>query len=286
MATINREVTKDEKRCYAILNRMKPDLETNGLSSDAVWDYVRSTNEVDSRTELTQKQWAITAARLSAAQQDNILFTNFCNEVRGEVHICRVYRYLQDGSRKKVYDGVVTDDIDARCQKHADATGCNVRLHGVDAPDSIKLFKPAEYADDPDTPPTIPIDPKKAARVFELHVKGKTTQYNEIAMPDVSDLAGWGQRHANECGHKVVITDRMGHHELMSFDAIPAQAPMPATRVDDVMVGDALWTLLNVFEDAEGTKYHFVKMDQSMERYIATADNRKAAIDMLFAHIQ
>ena len=102
--------------------------------------------------------------------------------------------------------------------------------------------------------------------------------------PNCSDLEGWGQRHADESGFDVIITDRMGHNVLMEFTATPAPAPPSIEDVagsTDVVVNGQAWVLLNQWDN----QWHWVKLDRTMERHVATADNREAAIKSLVAYI-
>ena len=273
-------VTNQKKTAFAIIDTLKPQLAIAGLSEESVWEWVKSEYGVQSRSELSEIQWAIVSARLSAAQRDHQLFSVLCDAVRYAVGTCRVYRVYNDGRFRRVYDGIITEGIQARCQQYADATGCYIRMHGADGADGIEKFIPAEYAPDPNCPPILPNNPNRPAKVFEIHKKGNETQSVEIPFPDCSDLAGWGQRHADESGFETTITDRMGHNVLMQFT--PTPAPSVENMATGVRIDGQEWMLLNQWDD----QWHWVKMTQSMERYIATADSRDAAISALVAYIR
>lgn len=191
---------------------------------------------------------------------------------------CRAYRVHSDGTFLHVYDGILTEDIADRCQKHADASGCTVRLHGADGSDGIVFFEPAEYTPDPNCPPIAEVNPKKPARVFELHTNGNETQYIEIPLPDTSDLQSWGQHHANETGHTVRVTCRLGHNRLMSFQ--------PTTEIvhgtNDVVIDGVKWILLNQWDE----KYHWVKLNRTMERYIGGGVDRNEAVSELVDYVK
>ena len=273
-----------QRSMFGIMNVLKPELETVGLNEDHVWEWVKGEHGVSSRSELDEQQLAIVSARLSAATRDQKLFLVLCEAVRTAVGTCRVYRGFNDGTFKKVYEGVITENIKERCQRYADKTGCFLNVHGADSPDSRERFEPAEYAPDPNSPPIAPNNPNRPSKVFELHRKGNETQTVEIRFPDCSDLAGWGQRHADSSGFDTIITDRMGHNVLMQFTATPAPAPPSVENVagsTDVVVNGQAWVLLNQWDN----QWHWVKLDRSMERHVATADNRQAAIKSLVAYI-
>ena len=51
-------------------------------------------------------------------------------------------------------------------------------------------------------------------------------------------------------------------------------------RNGDVVVDGQKWVLLNQWDD----QWHWVKMTQTMERYIATGENRTDAVASLVAH--
>ena len=274
-----------QRSMFGIMNVIRPELETVGLNEEHVWEWVKGEHGVSSRSELDEQQLAIVSARLSAATRDHQLFLALCDAVRASVGTYRVFRGYNDGTFKKVYEGVITDGIQERCQRYADATGCFLNVHGADSPDSRQRVEPAEYAPDPNMPPFAPNNPNRPTKVFEIHRKGNETQTVEIRFPDCSDLEGWGQRHADESGFDTIITDRMGHNVIMEFSATPAPAP-PALVVEDVAkrgvkVDGQEWILLNQWDD----QWHWVKLDRSMERHVATADNRTGAVESLVAYI-
>ena len=117
-----------QRSMFGIMNVLKPELETVGLNEEHVWKWVKDEHSVSSRSELDEQQLAIVSARLSAATRDQKLFLVLCEAVRTAVGTCRVYRGYADYTFKKVYDGVITENIKERCQRQADATGCFVNL--------------------------------------------------------------------------------------------------------------------------------------------------------------
>ena len=74
-----------QKACFAILNNLKPALEAEGLTEDAVWAYVKETHNVESRSDLEERDWVVLQARLSAAARDSYLFKNLCSEIQNFV---------------------------------------------------------------------------------------------------------------------------------------------------------------------------------------------------------
>lgn len=217
-----------QRTAYAIMNALKPRLTDEKLTKDNLWAWIKKEYSVTSRTELTEQQWVIIVARLSAAKRDMNLFAVLCDAVKTSVGTCRAYRIYADARFRKVYDGIITEDIEERTQRHADTTGCIVRLHGSDGADGIIFFSPVKFAYDPDLPPIGKFDPNKPTRVFEVRTQGRETEWVSIPFPDCSDLRGWGQRHADETGHEIQITDRSEKNVLMSFTAT-----QPPTQVSE-----------------------------------------------------
>ena len=212
-----------QKQVFAQVNSLESHLLHFGLSDATFWDYVKRSHKVESRSELSERDWVVLSARLFAVQKslaegNKILLCRLVSEIRSVLGTCRAYRIRADATFRKIYDGIITDEIAARCQSHADLSGCRVRLHGSDGEDGIIFFDPAEFAPDPTMPPIG--GESEPARAFEIHERGKETHSIEITFPDCSDLAGWGQRHANESGFNVLVTDRMGHFVLMQFEPV------------------------------------------------------------------
>lgn len=207
-----------QKQAFALVRTLEPRLQKAGLSAEAVWDWVKKQHNVESRSELTEKQWVVLSARLLAAHHQSQLFEPFCNAIRQSISTCRVYRNeLRTGKRIKVYEGIVTDDITLRCQKHADLSGCDVDLHNADGKDGLRRFKPIEYAFDPNTPPIAPVDKTTPARIFEIHINGNIRQLVEIRFPDTARLREWCHQYVVEHGVDIMVTDQLAHYALMTF---------------------------------------------------------------------
>ena len=212
-----------QKQAFALVNSLGSALFAHGLSDAVLWDYVKRSHKVESRSELSERDWVVLSARLFAVQKslsaDNeILFQKLVSEIRSVLGTCRAYRIRADGTFRKIYDGIITDDIAARCQSHADFSGCRVRLHGADREDGIIFFDPAEFAPDPNMPPCG--GESEPARAFEVRQRGNETHHVEIPFPDVENIGSWGERWAEETGRTVHITDRMGHFVLMQFSPV------------------------------------------------------------------
>ena len=278
---------KSRKQCFAIVSKLSTRLVKSGLSDKELWQYVKTSHKVESRKDLSELEWVTLVARFDAAEKDSVIFDVLVDAIKTSVGTCRAYRVYADARFRKVYDGIITEDIEERTQRYADATGCIVRLHGSDGADGIIFFEPVEFAYDPDLPPIGEFDPNKPTRVFEVRTQGRETEWVSIPFPDCSDLQGWGQRHADETGHEIQITDRSEKNVLMSFTPTPpAEPPTPpepivVEGVNDVTIDGKKWLILSQWDDAEGKYWHWVSLDQSMQRHIASASDRKSAVESL-----
>lgn len=206
-----------QKQTFAIVRALEPRLQAADLSVAALWEWVLNDHDISSRSDLTEKQWVVLSAKLFGAQRHSQLFESLCKYIRKSVSTCRVYRRQTNGKFVRVYHGVVTDDIALRCQKHADAAGCNVELHNADGEDGLRVFKPIQYKYDTPTPPIAPIDSRTPARIFEIHVNDNTTQYVEIKFPDTSRLHEWCHRYVEDHRVDIVVTDQLAHYALMKY---------------------------------------------------------------------
>lgn len=206
-----------QKQAFAIVRTLESRLQSADLSVSALWQWVLENHGVSSRSDLTEKQWVVLSARLFAAQRNSHLFDILCDYIRKSVPTCRVYRRQTNGKFVKVYDGVVSDDIPERCQKHADAAGCAVELHNADGEDGLRMFRPKEYKYNTEAPPIAPVDNTTPARIFEIRVKGNTTQRVEIKFPDTSRLHEWCHQYVVDHGVGIVVTDQLAHYDLMKF---------------------------------------------------------------------
>ena len=212
-----------QKQVFAQVNSLEAHLLHFGLSDATFWNYIKKSHAVTSRSELSEFDWVVLAARLfavqkSLAQGNKILLSRLVSEIHATLGTCRAYRIHANATFRQVYEGIITADITARCQRHADASGCRVRSHGEDGKDGIIFYDPAEYAPDATRPPTG--DESKPARAFEVRHRDDETFHVEIPFPDVQNIASWGEQWAQKTGRTVHITDRMGHFVLMEFKPI------------------------------------------------------------------
>lgn len=153
-ATIPTEHDRQKQRqCFAIVGDLKIRFATAGISENAFWCWAlgaQGKDVIGSRAQFEVVDYTILAARLQTAQQHPHMFESLCVEIHKQGN-CRVYRINTDLSETKVYDAIFEKTVYERCQRHADATGCTVRLHAYG---KCEAFEPAEIKLDPNTPPT------------------------------------------------------------------------------------------------------------------------------------
>jgi len=73
---------KDQRGCFAILNKLKRRFKSKNITEDAVWDYFKAEYGVGSRGDFSEKQWVVTYARLFAAERSVVMFDIFTGYVK------------------------------------------------------------------------------------------------------------------------------------------------------------------------------------------------------------
>lgn len=120
-----------QRQCFAIVKTLKVRLHCKGITENAFWCWALGTQGKDvigSRAQFEVVDYTILAARLHTAQQHKHMFDALCEQIHKQGN-CRVYRINPDLSERKVYDYIFDKSVYERCQRHAEATGCMVRLH-------------------------------------------------------------------------------------------------------------------------------------------------------------
>ena len=64
----NGSITNAQKAAFATASELTPQLEKVGHTKDALWVYVKRHYNVESRNDMTEKQWTQLAAELNAAK--------------------------------------------------------------------------------------------------------------------------------------------------------------------------------------------------------------------------
>lgn len=140
------------RQCFAIVKALKIRLNCAGITENGFWCWAlgsQGKEVIGSRSQFHVLDWTLLSARLDTAQKHAHMFESLCEQIHKQGN-CRVYRINPDLSEKKVYDGLFEKSVYERCQRHADATGCTVRLHAYG---DCESFDPAEMTLDPNTPP-------------------------------------------------------------------------------------------------------------------------------------
>lgn len=121
------------RACFAILNN----LDLAPITTDDVWAYFKSQFQNWTRSEWTERQFVVLEAKLRACSESAQLKTNLINTIAdwkpqgGEFipTFQRAYVWRIESDRcVLVNDDEYTPRIHERCQKHANATGCSIRL--------------------------------------------------------------------------------------------------------------------------------------------------------------
>ena len=78
---------KEQRRAFAVMAKLLPDLEKAGITDRTVWDSIMAAYDVKSRSALTGGQWTAIANRLDRAQYDDDVFKQIvarARQLRGE----------------------------------------------------------------------------------------------------------------------------------------------------------------------------------------------------------
>jgi len=140
------------RHCFAIVKTLKIRLNCKGITENGFWCWAlgsQGKEVIGSRSQFHVLDWTVLAARLETAQQHTHMFTALCEQIHTQGN-CRVYRINPDLSEKKVFEGLFDKAVYERCQQHATATGCTVRLHAYG---ECEAFYPEQIKLDPNTPP-------------------------------------------------------------------------------------------------------------------------------------
>lgn len=146
---------KKRKQCFAILAKLKQRFVNAGISENAFWCWALAQRDISflgSRMAMSTLDWTILAARLHTAQRHAAMFDALCEQIHKQGN-CRVYRINADLSEQKVFDGLFEKSVYDRAGRHANATGCVVRVHAYNV---VETFNPKDLKLDPNTPPIAP----------------------------------------------------------------------------------------------------------------------------------
>lgn len=208
--------SQSRRQCFAIVSKLKPRFASQGISESAIWSWSlgsRGLDVVGSRSQFSQHDWCYLAARLEAAQRDKVLFSALCDTIKTQGE-CRVYRIEAGTEHKQVYCGVFDVDILFRCQKHADASGREVILHAYGETKKYLPEKPKPRKSPPLSDAPLP------ARVFR-EIDGDR---KEIRVPQgisAKNIYDFAQKHAEENGWHLRVTDILGKHIMKEFKPAP-----------------------------------------------------------------
>ena len=84
------QITKAQKAAFAIANQLTDALEKQGVLKDHLWGYVKQKFEVETRNDMTEKQWTELAAHLEAAETTLKLFDALVRQIKDKEQNCRI----------------------------------------------------------------------------------------------------------------------------------------------------------------------------------------------------
>ena len=79
---VNGTISNAQKAAFAVANKLTPALDKAGISKERFWAYVKQKYEVDSRNDMTEKQWTELAAELKAAETTQDLFEQLIERIK------------------------------------------------------------------------------------------------------------------------------------------------------------------------------------------------------------
>ena len=76
------KISNAQKAAFATYHRLRPKLEKEGISQEDFWGYVKKRYGVESRNDMTERQWVKLAAELKAAEESELLFKDMVERVK------------------------------------------------------------------------------------------------------------------------------------------------------------------------------------------------------------
>jgi len=82
--TKKHKITTAQKSAFAQANRLNKRMLRAGITQEDFWATIKKRFKVESRNDITEAEWTLLAAELSAADKDRAIFTEFVKRVRSE----------------------------------------------------------------------------------------------------------------------------------------------------------------------------------------------------------
>jgi len=76
------KITNAQKSAFAQANRLNKRLLRAGITQDDFWAAIKKRFKVESRNDITESEWILLAAELSAADKDRNIFAEFVKEIK------------------------------------------------------------------------------------------------------------------------------------------------------------------------------------------------------------
>ena len=78
----NDKISQAQKAAFAAANKLKDRLEAQGISQMTFWNYVKRRYGVESRNDMTERQWTELSAEIHAAESSKQLFEDFIARIK------------------------------------------------------------------------------------------------------------------------------------------------------------------------------------------------------------
>lgn len=115
-------------RAFALMSEIKDRFNDIEITEDAVWSFLLHSREHDftgSRKQFTDLDWSVVAARFHSCRDNTTCFQQLVDAIKTQGS-CRVYKETEQGSHKKVFEGIFDKSLWDRAEKYAHRTGFNV----------------------------------------------------------------------------------------------------------------------------------------------------------------
>jgi hypothetical protein len=88
----NDKITNAQKATFATYHRLRERLEKEGIKQEDFWGYVKRRYGVESRNDMTERQWVELSAELKAAEESEMLFSDMVKRVKQSMAAEKLFR--------------------------------------------------------------------------------------------------------------------------------------------------------------------------------------------------
>jgi hypothetical protein len=87
----NDKISNAQKSAFASYHSLREKMEKEGIKQEVFWEYVKRRYAVESRNDMTERQWVELAAELKAAEDSQLLFTDMVKRVKKYIAADRMF---------------------------------------------------------------------------------------------------------------------------------------------------------------------------------------------------